>query len=250
MGDDDDGGYCKIYDAEDSFTGLVQVMLALIALASLYVKRQHEVPRRKFMTWWLDVSKQGFGAFYSHLTNMLVSAIIAGYTRGQYELKDQCAWYGINFLIDTTVVSFFSVLMLDMLTQAAHNRNWETLKNSGVYEGENGMTHWFHQLLSWMMILTVTKFILVFILWAFYPILARFGDFLFKPLQENIHFELLFVMIIFPGILNFFYFWIADQYLKAGPEHPEAHEPTEIEHTLSQYARMSAPSRSGSLEML
>ncbi len=236
---DDDDEYCKIYDAHDTFTGLVQLLLAAIALGSLYVKRQHEVPRRKFMTWWLDVSKQGFGAVYSHIANMFVSALVSGYSRGEYELKDQCAWYGINFLIDTTVGLFFSLLLLDMLTQLAHKRNWESLKNCGVYEGPDGMKHWTHQLIAWMIILTLTKFILVFILWAFYPILAWIGDLSFRPLQGNTRFELLFVMIIFPGFLNFFYFWVADQYLKAETEHMEAYE-QEIEHTLSEYVNMNS----------
>lgn len=234
-----DDEYCKIYDARDGFTGEVQIFLAALALGSLYLKRLNEFPRRKFMTWWLDVSKQGVGALYSHIANMLVSAIVAGYKRGQYELKDQCAWYGINFLIDTTVGLFFSIIMLNYLTQQAQKRNWESLRNCGVYEGENGMKHWTYQLLAWMVILTITKFILVFIIWVFYPLLARVGDFSFRPLQQNIHFELLFVMIIFPGLLNFVYFWIADQYLKARPEHSEAHEPIDIEYTLSHYVTMN-----------
>lgn len=50
------------------------------------------------------------------------------------------------------------------------------------------------------------------------------GAILFLPLQFNIHFELVFVMILFPGVLNVVYFWIADGYLKAKKEHGEAHE--------------------------
>lgn len=246
MGDDE---YCVLYDNEDAFTSLVQIFLALLALGSLYVKRMHEIPRRKFMTWWLDVSKQGVGACYSHVANMMVAAIVANYSRGNYELKDECAWYGINFLIDTSVGLYFSVLLLDLLTVSAIKYNWESCKKCGVYEGEHGMRHWSIQLVAWLAILTITKFILVFIIWAFYPILARIGDFLFEPLQQNIKFELIFVMIFFPGFCNFFYFWIADHYLKAAPEYKEAHEP--IEYTLSDYVTMSKDgSSSGSMEML
>ena len=36
-----------------------------------------------------------------------------------------------------------------------------------------------------------------------------------------------------------FYYRIADTYLKAAPEHTAAHEPPEIEHTLSEYVNMS-----------
>lgn len=233
------GEYCKIYDSEDGFTGFVQLILALLALCSLHVKRQHEIPKRKFMTWWLDVSKQGFGAFYSHLTNMLVSALVADYHRGDYELQDQCAWYAINFLIDTTVGLFFSIVFLDLLVHYAKIYNWTSLIHSGVYEGEDGMKHWYIQLVSWLGILTLTKFPLVFIIWAFNPLLARLGDFIFRPMQENIRFELLFVMIVFPGLLNFVYFWVADGYLKASPEDTEAFEPQSIEHTLHEYVTMS-----------
>ena len=66
-------------------------------------------------------------------------------------------------------------------------------------------------------------------MWIGSPVFAWVGDLLFAPLQDNIRFELLFVMIIFPGILNFFYFWIADHYLKAGAEHTDSHEPYDQE---------------------
>ena len=67
MADDDDNYYyasyysgdkiCKVYDAEDSYTSFIQYALAFLALASLYIKRHNEVPRRDFFTWGLDVSK-------------------------------------------------------------------------------------------------------------------------------------------------------------------------------------------------
>ena len=59
----------------------------------------------------------------------------------------------------------------------------------------------------------------------FLTYLCSYWGFLFKLLQDNIQFELLLVMIIFLGILNFFYFWIADHYLKVVPEHAHVHEP-------------------------
>lgn len=83
---DDDGAYgnddamggggqsdkvCKVYDADDFFTIFVQLLLAFFGLLSLWFKRQGEVPRRKFRTWFLDVSKQGLGACYAHILNMV-----------------------------------------------------------------------------------------------------------------------------------------------------------------------------------
>lgn len=88
---------CKVFDKEDGFTSFVQALLAVIALVSLYLKRQQEQPRRKFWTWFMDVSKQAFGACYAHVLNMAIAAILADNTRGDVVLEDECAWYAINY---------------------------------------------------------------------------------------------------------------------------------------------------------
>jgi len=65
------GKFCKIYDRDDVFTIAVQIVLAILALGSLWIKRMREVPKRNFKTWSLDVSKQGIGAGYAHVLNMV-----------------------------------------------------------------------------------------------------------------------------------------------------------------------------------
>ena len=62
---------CKVYDNDDVFTVFVQLFLALAALLSLWIKREYEHPKRRFVTWFLDVSKQGVGACYAHVMNMV-----------------------------------------------------------------------------------------------------------------------------------------------------------------------------------
>lgn len=241
--------YCKVYDAEDDgFTAFVQFLLALLAVGSLYIKRTVEIPRRKFYTWFLDVSKQGAGAVYAHFMNMATAAIISQNVRGHYELKDECAWYAINFFFDTTLGLLLSVVMLGYLTDKAKERGWDTLIHSGVYEGPEGMKIWFHQLASWIGIMTIVKIVLMGVLWILSPALAVMGDFLFRPLQENIKFELVFVMILLPGLLNIFYFCVADEYLKAGAEHTEVHEPEDQAYVMfsecdGQYGANTSPEK-------
>ena len=72
----DDQKVCKIYDKEDFFTVFVQMLLAGAALVSLWYKRLNEKPRRKFRTWFLDVSKQGVGACYAHVANMVSTEVV------------------------------------------------------------------------------------------------------------------------------------------------------------------------------
>ena len=62
---------CRVYDKNDVFTVIVQVLLALLALLSLWFKRMQEVPQRTFSTWFLDISKQAAGACYAHVLNMV-----------------------------------------------------------------------------------------------------------------------------------------------------------------------------------
>jgi hypothetical protein len=77
MADDDySEKVCKVYDKDDFFTVFVQLMLAAFALGSLWFKRMYEQPKRKFLTWFYDVSKQGFGACYAHILNMIIAGMI------------------------------------------------------------------------------------------------------------------------------------------------------------------------------
>ena len=99
--------------------------------------------------------------------------------------------------------------------------------NTGVYHGEHACTHWIAQTFSWVVILTVVKILIYYFMLIFQNALAFFGSIMFAPLQINIRFELLFVMIFFPGVLNVIYFWIADSYLKAGDDNCHAFEVTE-----------------------
>jgi len=235
---------CQIYSKEDTFTSFVQAMLAAFALASLWIKRTQEKPQRKFLTWFLDVSKQAFGAFYAHILNMIISAVIAGNVRGDQTLDDECAWYAINYVIDTTLGLLITIVFLDWLERLAKYFNWVALKHSGVYIGREGIIHWFWQMAAWIIILSLVKVIICVFMWLTSSPLAYAGAVLFAPLQSNIRFELLFVMIFFPGVLNIIYFWITDSYLKAGKEHTGAHHNEEekeaVGEAVTPYYQMGA----------
>jgi hypothetical protein len=127
-------------------------------------------------------------------------------------------------LIDTTLGLVLAILFLGVLDRLANERDWVHLKHSGVYSGERGLLTWTVQVIAWLVILTLVKVIIYLFMWLASEPLAWIGGILFAPLQFNIHLELVFVMILFPGVLNVIYFWIADGYLKAKKEHGEAHE--------------------------
>jgi STIMATE family len=221
--DGSDDGVCMIYDKNDFFTVAVQLTLAIAAIASLWIKRLREHPQRTLITWFFDVSKQGFGACYAHVMNMFIAAVISENIRGENVLEDQCAWYGLSYLIDTTIGLLLAILGIQAVERLANKYQYKPLQHSGVYVGETAWYHWSIQVLSWIVILTITKFIIYIFMWIFSSQLAWIGSTLFAPFSGYKHFELLFVMIFFPGILNVIYFWIADSYLKATDDQTEAY---------------------------
>ena len=131
----------------------------------------------------------------------------------------------MSYIIDTSLGLILAILMLGWLDQVANARHWTALKDSGVYTGQSATCHWMAQVTAWLVILTITKLIICAFMWICSAPLAAIGGLLFAPLQGNIRFELVFVMILFPGLLNVIYFWIADSFLKAKKEHAAAHEP-------------------------
>lgn len=238
---------CKIYSKTDIFTVFVQLLLAFLALCSLYIKRIQETPRRTFRTWFLDVSKQACGACYAHVLNMIVAYIIAMNVLGDTKttLQDECAWYAMSYLIDTTLGLALAIVGLTILDRFANKYNWEAFKDSGVYVGKQGLKHWMLQVVAWMSILTVVKLIIFGIMVLGFKGLAWVGNILFHPLERNIRFELLFVMILFPGVMNVVYFWIADGFLKAKKEQHKAHEPTGEEERDRKEALLDSDAEEG-----
>ena len=129
------------------------------------------------------------------------------------------------YLIDTTLGLVLAIWGLKILDTLSNKYDWTSLKHSGVYQHNDRVywDHWAFQVLAWVVILTFVKLIIYFFMVAASSPLAYVAGVIFAPLEVNIRFELVFVMILFPGILNIIYFWIADSYLQAGADEADAH---------------------------
>lgn len=159
----------------------------------------------------------------------MIAAVISQNIQGESALADQCAWYGMSYIIDTSLGLILAIIFLQCLDKIANDRQWTALMHSGVYDGADTFPHWIAQVCAWMLILTITKILIYIFMTVFFKPLAYIGGILFAPIQGNIRFELVFVMILFPGVLNVIYFWIADGFLKAKKEHSSAHEKDGLE---------------------
>lgn len=95
----------------------IQTLMGSVVVCSLLIKRQNEHPKRTWLVWSYDVGKQVLGALSIHFLNLLLSVLKAG-NRGnelywfdqlfniladETDPADQCDWYFLNLLIDTTL---------------------------------------------------------------------------------------------------------------------------------------------------
>merc|ERR1719387_1195839 len=85
----------------DTFGFIVQGLLFGVCVGSLLLKWYMEVPRRKFKIFLLDSSKQIVGAGVIHVLNMACAMWFTELSAGGEE-ADECAWYWVNIMIDTT----------------------------------------------------------------------------------------------------------------------------------------------------
>ena len=195
------------------FAVFIQLGLAVLCIMTLVYKRYGEHPKRDWVVWSLDVMKQGFGATYGHFANILMSATIAkGLPSG-----DECQWYCLNFVIDSTFGTFFniSILMVVELIMSKYSKgkSKECLR-FGAYGSPPSLNSWFGQLIVWIIIISLGKLIILPVLIYLSSPLNDIISIVFSSMSNYPDVELVIVMVIVPLILNTLQFWLQDSYLK------------------------------------
>ncbi|KAH7467123.1 hypothetical protein PRIC1_011167 [Phytophthora ramorum] len=216
MGDDEDNPEeCKLLSG--NFAALLQVLLGLIAMSVLVVKRLREVPRRPLMVWAFDASKQMIGATFAHVANLLIAITLYSYQAQRQtdeEAADQCALYFVNFTLDTTLGVFLNYVLLSAVVLLALRFGWSSLKTPGDYGTPVRVRTWVLQVISWIIVIFLCKFLIASLIVAFEKPLGSFAVLLFKPLEKHPEVELALVMIACPCLMNALQFWVQDNFLK------------------------------------
>ncbi|KAH9056074.1 hypothetical protein Ae201684P_021813 [Aphanomyces euteiches] len=115
-----------------AFNDFVQIMLGLIALSVLIFKRYHESPRRPLRIWMFDASKQLIGAGVAHAANLTIAIVLTGLAKGRTD-ADQCAFYFVNFTMDTTFGVAVNYALLRLLVLFAIKYGVSALQVPGDY---------------------------------------------------------------------------------------------------------------------
>ncbi|KAJ2493817.1 hypothetical protein IWW37_000203 [Coemansia sp. RSA 2050] len=184
------------------FSILVQVLVGTLGFSTLIIKRHFERPRRPWLVWGFDVSKQIIGGTLMHMSNLLVSALSGS---GEYVL---------NLTLDCTIGILFITGYLKLFGYLAQRLNVKGLE-SGHYGDPPSWKRWIKQASIFCASMISMKLTVVLLITLF-PVLVGLGDLILKPIlmTHSPRFEIVFVMAIWPLSLNIFESWILDQFIK------------------------------------
>ncbi|KAL2866380.1 STIMATE family protein [Aspergillus lucknowensis] len=213
-GSDDDNGECRLLGP---FSLLVQAALGMLALLSLVYKRWKERPQRPVKVWAFDASKQVFGSSMLHLLNLVMSMFSAG----QFEITSQykpnpCSFYLLNLGIDTTLgipILIFILHFLNRLAMYTPLANPPESIESGNYGEPPRFGWWFKQSMVYFIGLLGMK-ICVFFLIQMIPLIVKVGDWALRWTEGNTAIQIIFVMLLFPVIMNAIQYYIIDIFIK------------------------------------
>lgn len=189
---------------------VVQALMGILVLCSLAYKRQRESPKRPWRIWLFDVSKQVVGQLFVHGANVLVSDVIADLSR-----SNACVFYFLNVLLDTTLgvaLLYFILQALSFLcTQKLGLKGFE----SGKYGNPPTFQYWARQTTVYVIALTSMKFLVILLL-ALFPGLIKIGAWILSWTwtSEGDSLQVIFVMGIFPIVMNVLQFWLIDTIVK------------------------------------
>ncbi|OTA64599.1 hypothetical protein K449DRAFT_392684 [Hypoxylon sp. EC38] len=230
--DDDHGGEgeCRLLGP---FALFVQLALGGLALLSLVYKRWRERPQRPVKIWFFDVSKQVFGSVLVHIANVFMSML----TSGRFSIKldpvsvpvterllrredpyvpNPCSFYLLNLAIDTTLGIPILIILLRIFTGLVAYTPWGKPPESilsGNYGNPPNAWWWLKQSFIYFCGLFGMK-ICVLIIFLILPWISRVGDWALRWTEGNERVQIVFVMMLFPLIMNALQYYIIDSFIK------------------------------------
>ncbi|KAK0657656.1 vacuolar membrane protein-domain-containing protein [Cercophora newfieldiana] len=218
-----------------SFAILVQLALGALALMVLVFKRWRERPQRPVKIWFFDVSKQVFGSVLVHVANVFMSMLTSGrftikvmpetvavqaarmlLRRGEEYVPNPCSFYLLNLAIDTTLGIPVLIIIVRVTTKLVAftplGQPPESIQ-SGYYGHPPNAWWWLKQSFIYFCGLMGMK-ICVLILFIMLPWLSRIGDWALGWTEGNEKLQIVFVMMLFPLIMNAMQYYIIDSYIK------------------------------------
>lgn len=206
---------------------MVQGLLFTICGMALLYKRHIEKPRRSFLIFTLDLSKQGFAQMSVHFANIFISKTIT----------HECSSYLFISTFDTIFGLILNYLLLMVVNKIADTYGFKHLLSGNYFSDPNAPNvpgkdvlqndphaHdkqlkdikinykiWFSQVLMWVFIVLSSKVVL-YMCEIRLQVMIDIIHNLLEALPMNV--KIVFVLVIAPAIMNCVLVWIQDNLLK------------------------------------
>ena len=231
---------CKLIGGPETY--MIQLMLGLLSMSSLYFKRKREYPQRQWNVFKYDVSKQVIGMGVAHMINIAIAILF----NRQFKMNDECRWYFLNFFVDTTFGLALNYILLKCSTAHFRKKRYRELIPGEYLPGNYFYNKSFIlQLCVWLFIILLSKVVILgIILLPFREQLNSLGKLVLEPVSTNNTLELCTVMIIFPLLFNILQFWIQDNILKGDRHYIDTSliNPSDIEVLNTDTSNILSPS--------
>mmetsp|Transcript_32655 Transcript_32655/g.75918 ORF Transcript_32655/g.75918 Transcript_32655/m.75918 type:complete len:270 (+) Transcript_32655:105-914(+) len=206
---------------EGDFAMLVQAFLAFGAAATLVYKRFREDPRRPWIVWFMDSSKQAFAMGLQHIANLVLAI---AFTKTGSTSAGVCIWYIANLAI-ATVCGLFIVASYMRFQRWLVRKQGCSWLDSGNYgdDPKNPNWHiWVAQMLVWGAVCCIEKLLTaIVVIVPLHGVIDGIIAPMEKPLKRYPKAELVLVMIILPTLLTSLWSWAADSLIKKQVERKE-----------------------------
>lgn len=197
----------------------VQALLMACCGGVFYLKLQNEekslgLDARSRGEFILDASKQVFGAIWLHCMNLGFAIVSSG---------DECEWYWINIMVDTTLGTAVSYLLLRIAMAFIKKKFTEEEADDfkpGEYKTDLGQidnTKYWKQLFVWLVVVSCMKILMAVFMFLFSGPLLAIAGVILAPFLMLPWLKLLVVMIVCPLIMDGFQIWMVDNFLKRKP---------------------------------
>lgn len=221
----------------------IQLLMGAAAISGLLIKRIYEHPKRTWIVWFYDVSKQVLGSLGIHFLNLLISILQAKKPtlhafesgHGGDDSGDECDWYFLNLLMDTTVgipILWFWLTAIQRILAWFQVKNIESgnyfpdIDDEHDWEASEPRSHkqptfdaFLKQLLIFMTGLSLMKGCIYIILNYFEEFADWFADLVLGWSNPWPNFQVFLVMFIFPVALNCFQYFCIDSIIKLSADH-------------------------------
>lgn len=206
---------------------IVQGVLFLFCCASLIFKYWKNHGGRTLWEFGLDSSKQLCGAGWIHFMNI----VFAEKLEDKFKTAgDECDWYWVNIVIDTTLgtcVTYTLLLGFTHFIKSALPAEKAAEFESGKYKNQDGTIHWpayFKQIVVWLCIVSLMKASMVCLMILGHGVLLDLAQLVLGPVEREDSFtlKLLAVMVVTPTVMNSLQFWVTDNIIRKKEDEPYA----------------------------